>query len=246
MCVGLPDQLIAAIQEYGGDAVAYKCTDCRASSDLGVDKDAFKQLYQTVKTLCETVKSLSAQVGTLTKPSPDLPSPPGAGSDAGLGLAPLGVAGFAREERTRMLIREEIREMNERQKRVSSVIVRGIDAPDTQAFTRAFDSVANHLLGGPLEYHDLVIISREKRLYRLKVPDAQTRQRLLEGARSLKDSQFMGVYISRDLTYQQRQDLARRRQARSDGNSNPQASARPTDAGSAHSTSAASSSQPPL
>ncbi|KAK3871258.1 hypothetical protein Pcinc_023584 [Petrolisthes cinctipes] len=46
------------------------------------------------------------------------------------------------------------------------------------------------------------------------MPNAEVRKSLLEETRKLKDSQFSGIYITRDLTYAQRQDLARRRLAR--------------------------------
>ncbi|KAK3891517.1 hypothetical protein Pcinc_004607 [Petrolisthes cinctipes] len=48
----------------------------------------------------------------------------------------------------------------------------------------------------------------------MKMPNAEVRKLLLEEAKKLKDSQFSGIYISRDLTYAQRQDLACRRLAR--------------------------------
>ena len=76
MCVGLPDQLIDGIRNFGGDAVAYKCTECRAgASGSSSINPGFNQLLQTVKKLCETVQSLSNKVANLTKP-PELSVPP--------------------------------------------------------------------------------------------------------------------------------------------------------------------------
>lgn len=53
MYLGLPDQLVASIKQYGGDAIAYICTECRSSSrssgTSSRDYSAFKQLPQTVQ-----------------------------------------------------------------------------------------------------------------------------------------------------------------------------------------------------
>ncbi|KAK4322549.1 hypothetical protein Pmani_006728 [Petrolisthes manimaculis] len=68
MCMGIPDQLISGIQDYGGGGVLFVCTECRSSggSGEGVSASAFNQLFLTVKKLCETVQSLSGQVATMT------------------------------------------------------------------------------------------------------------------------------------------------------------------------------------
>ena len=209
MCLGLPDELVRGIREFGGDAIAYICTDCRSTSPAsGSDNPAFKQLLQTVKKLCETMHTLSAKVASLTTtPPPPLPPAPQPNpASAAQDHVP--------DESSRRLIREEIREMNERQKRVDSLIVRGIDAPDNSLFKQNFSSVTCYLLGNPVDFTDLICINRDKKLYRLKVTNSEARKSVLDKARNLKGSQFDGVFISRDLTYIQRQDLARRRRAR--------------------------------
>ena len=66
MCMGIPDQLVNSIREYG-DGIAFICTECRTGSGGGgiVSDSAFKQLFLTVKEVCETVQTLSAQVAVI-------------------------------------------------------------------------------------------------------------------------------------------------------------------------------------
>lgn len=66
MCLGIADQLISSIQEYGSDAIVFVCTDCCTNSNNGgnMADTAFK-LFQTVKELCETVQALFSNVSSL-------------------------------------------------------------------------------------------------------------------------------------------------------------------------------------
>lgn len=215
MCLGLPDQLIKGILDYGGNAIAYICTACRCN-DPSTNNDnnnaGIKQLCQTVKMLCENVTKLTAQVNSLSQ-RPPVPVPPPA--QLGTPSLPSSVDNVGD---MRFLMRQEIREMSERQKRVSSLIVRGIVSQDNAQFRERFALITSFLLGADtvVDVSDIVCISREKRLYRLKVLNSDIRSRILDAAKSLRDSQHSGVFVSRDLTFAQRKDLARRKQARSD------------------------------
>ncbi|KAK4325801.1 hypothetical protein Pmani_003634 [Petrolisthes manimaculis] len=115
MCMGIPDQLISGIQDYGGGGVLFVCTECRSSggSGEGVSASAFNQLFLTVKKLCETVQSFSGQVATMT-------GVVGSGPD-GTGPTDVETGPSFREgdESIRVMIREEAREMEERRKRKS-------------------------------------------------------------------------------------------------------------------------------
>ena len=209
MCLGLPDHLVASIKQYGGDAIVYICTDCRSSSRRGGtgagtrDDSAFKQLLQTVKKLCETVQTLSSQVSSLQQhtctPHPIQQT----------------------EQTNRRMIRDEIREMREREKRVTSVIVRGIDVTSDDDFGAAFDPIANHLLGSSLNFSSIDCINRQKKLYRIKIDDYTTRRTLLQHAKNLKNSRYSHIYINRDLTYMQRKELAERRAQAASANNTP-------------------------
>ncbi|MPC88211.1 hypothetical protein E2C01_083109 [Portunus trituberculatus] len=133
--------------------------ECRCTSPAsGPDNPAFKQLLQTVKKLCETVHTLSAKVESLTSP-PALPqssvSPANPTTDPANNT----------DDNARRLIRDEIREVNERQKSVNSPIVRGIDAPDNSVFKQHFTTVTRYLLENPVDFTDLKCTNRERKLY---------------------------------------------------------------------------------
>ena len=65
-------------------------------------------------------------------------------------------------------------------------------------------------------------INTSAKLFRCKIFDQPIRRALLENSKKLKDTEFGRVYINKDLTYNQRQELYRRRQQRrSDSGSVP-------------------------
>ena len=77
--MGLPQSIIQSLKD-GGNALLLVCTGCRVktphgpgggggdrhSSDNGGNSPALRQLHETVKALCISVKTLSDQVSTLT------------------------------------------------------------------------------------------------------------------------------------------------------------------------------------
>lgn len=205
MCLGIPDALVSGIRQHG-DAIAFICTDCRVGDRSvgrgdgagGVGEAAFRQLFQTVKKLCETVQSLSEQMRGLV----NCPTQQG----GSLHSAPV--------EDSRLLIREEIREMEERRKRRLSVVIAGLDIPADGNLSVAFDPIARKLTGGPVPLSQIVCIDQDKKLYRAKVGSDEIKKKLLDNASSLAQSNFRNVYVNRDLTYVQRQELKRRRESR--------------------------------
>ena len=146
-----------------------------------------RQLLHTVKMLAQTVTELSAKVASLAASLPvqqhTLPAPVTSATD---------------DENTRRLIREEVREMNERQKRVSSLIVHGFDAPDNNSFTQYFDSVTRFFLSNYVLFSDLFCISRDENSTDLKFQMLMpghlywTRLETLE-ALSMKAFSFPGI-----------------------------------------------------
>ncbi|KAK3895003.1 hypothetical protein Pcinc_001296 [Petrolisthes cinctipes] len=206
--------LVLGIRDFGGSAVVYKCTECRTSipglsPQSGGANPGTVQLLQTVKKLCETVQALSAKVDILSEfhnsTSPSR-APPTLHS-----AQPL--TANKSVEHTRILISEELNEMQEREKRVDFLVVRGVVASDNTQFEATFAPISQHLLGTTAVISDVYCISTLKRLFRFKICDTETRKTLLNKAKTLKDSQFSGVYTNKDLTYAQRKELSRHRQA---------------------------------
>ena len=107
----------------------------------------------------------------------------------------------------------------------SSVIVKGLDAPNVSQFRNQFLPVAQYVLGSnaSVNISDVVCISAEKKLFRFKMDDQVARADLLRKSSCLKNSIFSGIFINRDLTYVQRKELFKRRQdRRSDVQNNAQ------------------------
>ena len=196
MCMGLPDDVVKSIGAYGGDDIVFICTECRSNdgTEETVDKQAFRQLFHTVRELCEFVKVLAEQMQDFVTSQQDSASRTAHTNDS-----------------MRILIRGEVREMEERNKRKSSIIIRGLDAPTTTQANEQFQQVATHLLGCQVPLSSIICINSDKKLYRATVDDLGLRKRLLDSAKTLMNSPFRHVYINRDLTFQQRKVLDERR-----------------------------------
>lgn len=218
MCMGISDALIAGIQSTGGGAVLFACTDCRIHSKRGVgeSESAFSQLFLTVKKLCETMQALTKQVAELRA----RPPVPGCNGDSGMAqpsfsavAAQSGSLGDASpgSDQLRALIRNETREMEERQKRKKSIIIRGVNAQTSDTLIPVFGEISNFLINSQAALTNITCIDRDKRLFRAKIEDDDVRKQILDNAKKLKNGPFPNVYINRDLTYHQRGELKARR-----------------------------------
>lgn len=197
MCMGIPEGVIQNIKEYGGEGVSYICTACRSSSLAGVNSQgsALGQLLQTVSKLCETVQKLSEKVDGLLS-----------------GNTGSAVSQQPNSDQLSALVSEEFREMEERRKRVSSIIIRGVNVRSPSALNPLFENLSTELMGSPVLLSDVVCLNAEKGLFRAKISDGDARRKLLDLAKNLKHSaQYSSVYLNRDLTYKQRQSLIARR-----------------------------------
>ena len=210
-CTGLKAATVTAIQEEGGNAVRFVCTDCRcepispgttSDSDVGNMNTALPQLYQTVKALAESVADLSKQVSLILTQSQGLPS-----------------TGNPQAQPTQSVNRNELfsefREYEERKKRIDSVIVRGTSAGSDNEFVSVFGRIATKVLDRnvAITSSEVHCIKRDSCLYRVKISDPDVRREILSKSKILKnDPNYQNVYISRDLTYMQRQEMRKRRE----------------------------------
>ena len=201
LCTGLPENVVHTISTYGGDGISYSCNSCRLESSSTSDvasPAAIKQLFRTVESLCQAVTILSNDVKLLLQNQRD----PGSNASGN------------KAEELKVSIREEIREMEERRKRRTSIIIRGLDV-DISGIQGRFDEMSQIITGRRVTLQDVCMVDREKKIFRAKVLDEQTRKHLLDESRKLGDHDaYRRVFINRDLTYQQRNDLFRRRQQR--------------------------------
>ena len=104
--------------------------------------------------------------------------------------------------------------MEKRKKRRLAIIIVGLDVPVGGDLAGAFDPVARQLTGGPVPLSEVVCIDQAKKVYRAKVGSDAVKKKLLDNAPSLAQSNYRHIYVNRDLTYVQRQELKRRRQSR--------------------------------
>ena len=208
MCMGMPETVIGNIKQYGGEGISYICTVCRSGNsrggDLGTQSSALGQLLQTVAKLCETVQKLSDKVDGLVS-----------GSVGGAVQMDLN------SDQISALVSQECHEIEERKKRLTSIIIRGVNARTPASLSPIFEALTSELVGSPVQLSEIVCINAEKGMFRGKVVDFEARRKLLDSAKYLKNSlQFSSVYISRDLTYKQRQSMIARRARTRDENQN--------------------------
>ena len=126
----------------------------------------------------------------------------------------------------RMMVREELLELDERKKRRSSLVIRGLRASTTAEATARFAEVTETLIGEKVVLSETCCIKKSSDLYRGNVHCTRQRQLILDHAKDLKDSTLSHVYIKRDLTYKQRMEL----QARFYQHQSNQRNIRPTSA----------------
>lgn len=99
---------------------------------------------------------------------------------------------------------------------MSSVTVMGNDASDPAHFNTTFS--VTQLLAIPVIFSEVFSISELKILYSLKISDSTSRKSLLNKAKSSR-TQFSGICINIGLSYFQRKELPRRRQAQTNSGS---------------------------
>ena len=112
---------------------------------------------------------------------------------------------------SREAIFSEVREVNEREKRTFSIILRGFDCNSVSAVRDKFKGVCQVLNVDTVELSDVVKIG-DRKLFHAKVLDEDKRRELLAVANRLKSKKgFENLYIQKDLAYRQRQELSERR-----------------------------------
>ena len=112
----------------------------------------------------------------------------------------------------------ELREYEERKKRVKSITVNGIGASNDLEFSEQFNNVCQTLVNNSPTISDIHCINSDKCIFRVTLEDKDARIAILSSAKNLKNHpNFSRIYISRDLTYMQRQELIRKRTSRRAG-----------------------------
>ena len=112
----------------------------------------------------------------------------------------------------------EMWEFEERKKRATSVIVRGTGSNNVGEFTDKFKLLHQFLLNSAPRIANVHCISTESKLYRVTLDSKESRATLMKETSKLKDRpEYKDIYISRDLTLAQRNDMKAKRAARPRG-----------------------------
>ena len=219
MCSGLPKDVLDAILKYDGHGIKFSCMKCRlkpqskANSSSGADKEirgTLQQLFQQFCGMCTVLTELSSQVKAFTQDNcrtlqadASIPQHPAAAPIPSPPPAP-----------DRALIREELKEMREREKRRQSIIIRGLTANGPREAASKFDQLTETQFGIKVDLAEITRIPGHGMMFRAKIMSDEQRKLVLDNAKKLKDSTYSSVYISRDLTRVQRTELYEKRKAR--------------------------------
>ena len=240
MCSGLPTDLIHAILDYGGEGIKFICMRCRLNppSVSGDDSDAaastaqnqahligtIQQMFQQFRGMCQMISELSDELRNLAQSmksqaknatqSPEPPRPPQAPTPQP-----------TEQPALRSVIVEEVREMQEREKRKQSIIVKGLNTSSTAEATRLFRELTSSKFGCEVTLTEVSSIKDHAGMFRAKIVSDEQRKHILNSAKALKGTQYDRVFISRDLTRAQRTALFEKRQAKRSQNpaSSPEA-----------------------
>ena len=211
ICVGISRRQIDALLETEDGALNYVCCECRIARSEGgevraVTEDqspALRQLMTTVQGVVGVLREVTSELRMRSVEAnnplnearapvrPLQPAPPTGRSIRG---APLN-EDFLRS----------VREINEREKRKNSIILRGLGDVSVEDASNKFNDLCTFLALENIVMTDIVKVGNH--LFRGTVAAVESRMRLLSEARRLKGSVHGNVYIQRDLTYLQRQQL---------------------------------------
>lgn len=114
------------------------------------------------------------------------------------------------QEQHRRQIREEVREVQEQAKHRQSVVIRGLGVSSPNSVVTSFSNLTEKMFGTKVELSDVVAIPNNQDLLRAKILNEEHRKLVLTRAKSLRDTDYGHVFIRRDLTYKQRQELKHR------------------------------------
>ena len=144
------------------------------------------QLFVIVNSLAENVAALANKVGQLSTTQSLTPS-----------------SGNLQ----RGSLYAEMKEFSEREKRRQFLVFRGTGVSNVPDFNSVFNDVCAELNVSDASPESVHCINADTGMFRVKVANGDKRKELLQNSASLKDSENMKhVYVSRDLTYIQRQE----------------------------------------
>ena len=187
ICLGVGVGVVSVLLADEVGAVLYQCCSCRC-----LDAPGNAGVVQLTRIVGELVGAFRRG---------------GLGSSASDQAAVHG-RGIEREE-----LISQIREMREREKRKDSIIFRGLGNIPVDGLAPKFRQICSKLDLDPITLVDVKKISSAN-LFRARIEDAERRRELLLRCHRLRSSEeFSRVFINKDLTFQQREQLRAKRSA---------------------------------
>ena len=212
-CSGLAPRFASQLTNYSGDSLQFRflCPSCKSLPAVTEDIE----LKRTIQNLSKTVQDLTSMISGLVEWKSFL------GTDLKESVTDLlrwrndfepTPTNTPSQGEIHSIIREELIEMRERDKRRDSVVVRGLDYESDLDFQRRFDSLSLVLVNKKIQLTEITQLN--PRFVRAKITNREDRSHLLSATNKLRNiAQFSSVYISRDLTFKQREELKSRRLA---------------------------------
>ena len=219
VCTGLTSGVIQIITGQN-PGLFYKCTICRClgtsplqgnSSSLAQASHGTALDQQTGAQLFEMVRALTICVTKLTDKVADISASPSYQS----GNVRVGPSDQSSSYRTRDELYSELWEFEDRKKRRESLIVKGLSCSSDSEFSSKFTAMTQTLTNTTISPDSVYCIDQGRAMYRVKINSFDSRKQILDQAKNLKTlNGYSQVYINRDLTFRQRQELRSRRQVR--------------------------------
>ena len=113
----------------------------------------------------------------------------------------------------RTVVRQEVRELQEREKRRFSLVIRGLSSNTPTGVVAEFEDVTSSVMGTKVTLTEAKKIPNNPDLWRAKILDPEQRKLVLDRAKHLRGTQYDHIYIRRDLTFVQRMELRQRRES---------------------------------
>ena len=113
----------------------------------------------------------------------------------------------------RTVVRQEVRELQEREKRRFSLVIRGLSSNTPTGVVAEFEDVTSSVMGTKVTLTEAKKIPNNPDLWRAKILDPEQRKLVLDRAKHLRGTQYDHIYIRRDLTFVQRMELKQRRES---------------------------------
>ena len=219
LCLGVGGEVVSVLLESYNGSVAYYCCDCRLGDDeLDDNRHAFRsvidQLAKTVGELAREIKLLKQSEGRNTLSS-ESRAVNASSNNLEPRISPLDLNSGSYQVDPDIM--EHIREFKEREKRVDSIVLRGLGNVHLDEVRTKFSHICRLLRLEPITLTNLQRVGSTS-VYRGRISDGDKRRELLLNAHKLRHTaEFSHVFVNRDLTLVQRREIVSRRRARRTG-----------------------------